>query len=270
MTKNKDEKINFDPKSLKDVQFAKFFKTESKKLFTDYMFVDGKQYILVKTWQKIFYEYPSLENLPTQGIQSLESNKYQLSKFGSLVPGAHGIKRYDSDDEQESQNFFIKTLQIFDKENKALGEPILVEQVYGNFDQYRIYDISTLHFEDKLYYFKRIHIDESNIEGDGQVDQDATNNKKIWNNLLHFQKAKDKQDKHQVRHQQIQHANYKRRHSAKAPEFNKRYDIGCFDRAIKKNTHRTHLQLYSYDLRNGQENKIDWVKIEELPIEALD
>ena len=38
-----------------------------------------------------------------------------------------------------------------------MGDPILVEQVYGNFDQYRIYDISTLHYQDKLYYFKRIH-----------------------------------------------------------------------------------------------------------------
>ena len=38
------------------------------------------------------------------------------------------------------------------------NDPILVEQVFGNFDEFRLYDTSYLHFEDKVYYFKRIFI----------------------------------------------------------------------------------------------------------------
>lgn len=80
------------------------------------------------------------------------------AKIGSIEPGAHGAVNQKDDQKDHDQSFYIKTLQIFDKEGRALDEPILVEQVYGNFDQYRLYDISTLYYNDSIYYFKRLHI----------------------------------------------------------------------------------------------------------------
>ena len=74
------------------------------------------------------------------------------------------------DNDTDSQCFFIKTLQIFDKEGNALDDPILVEQVYGNFDSYRLYDISTLHYKDSLYYFKRKFVRETKSVNEQRAD----------------------------------------------------------------------------------------------------
>ena len=46
----------------------------------------------------------------------------------------------------------------------AIGDPVLVEQVFGNFDNYRLYDASILQNDAMLYYFKRIY--EDNPEGE--------------------------------------------------------------------------------------------------------
>jgi len=35
-----------------------------------------------------------------------------------------------------------------------------VEQVFGQFDESRLYDTSYLHYKDKVYYFKRLFIEE--------------------------------------------------------------------------------------------------------------
>ena len=53
--------------------------------------------------------------------------------------------------------FYIKTLEIRDKFCKSLSEtgPILVEQVFGDFDQVRLYDTSYIQNQEKLYFFKR-------------------------------------------------------------------------------------------------------------------
>jgi hypothetical protein len=40
----------------------------------------------------------------------------------------------------------------------------LVEQIFGNFDEFRLYDTSFLHFKDKVFYFKRVFIE----GGDGE------------------------------------------------------------------------------------------------------
>ena len=46
------------------------------------------------------------------------------------------------------------------------SKPILVEQVFGNFDDYNLYDTSTLRYNNKIYFFKRI------FEGDQkQIDK---------------------------------------------------------------------------------------------------
>lgn len=82
--------------------------------------------------------------------------------------GSHAVANLNqNDDDADQQSFYIKTLQIFDKEGNELDDPILVEQVYGNFDSYRLYDISTLHYKDSLYYFKRIF-----INNDSKIDDE--------------------------------------------------------------------------------------------------
>lgn len=83
--------------------------------------------------------------------------------------GAHAMAHLNQDEaDEDSQCFYIKTLQIFDKEGNELDDPILVEQVYGNFDSYRLYDISTLHYKDSLYYFKRIYINNNSSKVDDE------------------------------------------------------------------------------------------------------
>ena len=75
--------ISFKPQTLQDNAFAKLFRTVSMKLFTDFIFVDDKQYILVKTWQKIHYDLPSHDNLPTKGIDSMNQRMDFKAKGGA-------------------------------------------------------------------------------------------------------------------------------------------------------------------------------------------
>lgn len=46
-------------------------------------------------------------------------------------------------------------MKIYDIENKQRDD-ILIEQVDGNFDSYRLYDASFVQFEEFIYYYKRI------------------------------------------------------------------------------------------------------------------
>jgi len=46
----------------------------------------------------------------------------------------------------ETVQFFIKTIQFFDEKGEKKNDPILVEQVFGQFDEFRLYDASYLHF----------------------------------------------------------------------------------------------------------------------------
>ena len=55
--------------------------------------------------------------------------------------------------------FYIKTIQFFDGKGEPKKNPILTEQVFGNFDEFRLYDTTHIHYEDKVYYFKRIFIE---------------------------------------------------------------------------------------------------------------
>lgn len=57
---------------------------------------------------------------------------------------------------RDRYTFFIKTIQIYDKYGSIKYPPILVEQVIGSFDAYRLYDTSFIHNDGKLFYFKRI------------------------------------------------------------------------------------------------------------------
>jgi hypothetical protein len=75
----------------------------------------------VKTWQKVHYDTPSHENLPTKGINSINSRMDFKAKGG-----AKAISHIHNEDTSD-QYFYIKTLQIYDKEGNALDDPILVE-----------------------------------------------------------------------------------------------------------------------------------------------
>lgn len=231
---------NFNPNMLQDHAFANLFKTETIKLFTDFIFVDKKQYILVKTWQKVHWEKPSHDNLPTKGIESINSRMDFKAKGG-----ASGMTRQNNDGEDNSddQSFYIKTLQIFDKEGQALDDPILVEQVYGEFDSYRLYDISTLHYKESLYFFKRIYVNlsaESNFDDASPlVDDQLRMNPQIGASSLN-------QSMESI-------SNNMKRNKSK-----------------KKRKEKTHLQLYCYDLRSGTERVVERVKIEEGDLQQLD
>ena len=52
---------------------------------------------------------------------------------------------------------------MFDKHGEKLDDPLLIEQVYGNFDDFRLYDISCLQYEENLYFFKRMHANNKDL-----------------------------------------------------------------------------------------------------------
>ena len=57
--------------------------------------------------------------------------------------------------DKESNTFFIKTIEFFDDKGESLSQPILVEQIYGEFIENRIYDVSITQYNDKVYFFRR-------------------------------------------------------------------------------------------------------------------
>jgi len=42
----------------------------------------------------------------------------------------------------------------------------LVEQIFGNFDDFRLYDTTHLQYEEKVYYFKRLFNEKTPLDGD--------------------------------------------------------------------------------------------------------
>ena len=57
----------------------------------------------------------------------------------------------------EFVTFYIKTIQFFDENGRAINSPILVEQVFGGFEDInRLYDVAHMYYKNKIYYFKRI------------------------------------------------------------------------------------------------------------------
>jgi len=69
-------------------------------------------------------------------LNRLGTNWYDrqvIDKFKEMVSATEVIK------------FYIKTIQFFDEGgNKITEQPILVEQVFGDFDDSRLYDVSIL------------------------------------------------------------------------------------------------------------------------------
>jgi len=103
--------------------------------------------MIVKSWQKVILRTPTLDaKKEKEGIRILEISKLKNRKNGLLQEELFSAS---------NNYFFIKTLQVFDKFGKPVSEPILLEQVFGTFDSFRIYDGSFLHSNGKLYFFKR-------------------------------------------------------------------------------------------------------------------
>ena len=77
--------------------------------------------------------------------------KEEIEAFNEMVSSTEVIK------------FHIKTLQFFDENgDKMTPRPILVEQVFGEFGDFRLYDTSLIKNQGFVYYFKRIFNNEDN------------------------------------------------------------------------------------------------------------
>ena len=111
---------------MSEEEISKLFTTVTNKLFTDIIFANNRHLMIVKTWEQIKFIGPSLK--------------------GS---------------EAEKMHFYIKTLQFYNSEGVPYDESaILVEQVFGAFDEFRLYDVSTIQNDNKVYYFKRVFTDQ--------------------------------------------------------------------------------------------------------------
>lgn len=54
-------------------------------------------------------------------------------------------------------------------ESLSPNGPILVEQVFGDFDQVRLYDVSYVQKKEKLYFFKRHFVNPEEYDDNGQL-----------------------------------------------------------------------------------------------------
>jgi len=132
--------------------------------------------------------------------------------------------------------FFIKTIQVFDKVGNPLTEPILMEQVFGTFDSFRIYDGSFLHSDGKLYFFKRQYL-KSNMEFYTQASQSA---------------SKPFQD------ESVQESSYLNPLQDPEEQYYPQKST-----TTKKTRDHVYLQLYSLNLETGEQKPIPEVCIEE-------
>lgn len=63
---------------MSDEAFASLFKTESIKVFPDYKYIDNKLMIIVKTWQKISYECPSLDSTLPRKTTMIKDDEFEV------------------------------------------------------------------------------------------------------------------------------------------------------------------------------------------------
>ena len=102
--------------------------------------------------------------------------KSQKKSFGSEVAKM-------SKNSNEQIQFFIKTIQFFNEKGEKKNEPILVEQIFGDFNEFRIYDTSFLHYGDKVYYFKRKFIEDKEGENAENSMGGSFNDNNIYSTL---------------------------------------------------------------------------------------
>ena len=148
------------------------FKTETMKLFTDIIYFQKKHILCVKTWQKVSFSCKLKNSSHPVTYAKLIDNKINMNMAvtkTSVVLNRAANQFYEKKEIESFQEmvksseviyFYIKTIQFFDEQGKKINEkPILVEQVFGDFSDFRLYDTSIIKHNDKVYYFKRLFSD---------------------------------------------------------------------------------------------------------------
>ena len=134
-----------DLASESDEKVSSHFAIIRQRLFKNVFYLKGEMYLIVKSWERVKYTE-----------QTKESSDDEQSSPDKNEEGA------EADDDNpvfSKRDFFIKTIRCYDKFYKIKNE-IFVEQVFGIFDNFRLYDVSMCQFKDHLYYYKRHHISE--------------------------------------------------------------------------------------------------------------
>lgn len=81
----------------------------------------------------------------------------KLSAAAAEGPRRNTIQPPENRDFNIDKNtFYIKTIQFYDNMGQPIGLPILTEQIFGDFDDYRLQDTSYVKHENKIFFFKRI------------------------------------------------------------------------------------------------------------------
>lgn len=182
----------FGSNEFTDEEKSECFQTDGMRVFTDFFHHDGALYMLVKTWQKITFQTKDQRrfvgnvaeaaqrrhDIARQARQHGSEVTNPNSRLENLQRAANAGSTPNYEDLMKNQ-FYIKTFQVYNRYGEPIDDPILVEQVFGSFETYRLYDTSVLHRGRKLYYFKRLFIDEPVDEGksyamDGVSDGVAT------------------------------------------------------------------------------------------------
>lgn len=249
--------IDFMTHKLNAKDLDVIFKTESMKLFVDYIFHEGELMMIIKTWQKVFLRVPTQEAKKEKDgrITAVEHLK---SKQGVLQ---------DELFTPSNNFFFIKTLRVYDKFGQPLIDPILLEQVFGSFDSFRIYDGSFLHHNGKLYFFKRLFLDKDQRQNRSQFDiqnAQSVNSKSMkMSNSSNLRKNK----RPGFAEASLQDSNEISGMDPEEPYYQQRSVMAA---TTKKSKDKVYLQMYSLDIKSGQQQMISQVCIEEEDWDAIE
>ena len=120
--------VDFETHKLNFADLGILFKNDGIKIFVDYIFhptkdengdITNELFMIVKTWQKVILRTPTSDaKKEKEGIRILEISKLKNRKTGILQEELFSAS---------NNYFFIKTIQVFNKNGKPITEPILME-----------------------------------------------------------------------------------------------------------------------------------------------
>lgn len=88
-----------------------------------------------------------------------QKNKERGTQLQNIDKNIINTALYSQPHQSVNKNiFYIKTLEVRDINGNPLKEstgPILIEQIFGDFDQVRLYDTSYVQMGQCLYFFRR-------------------------------------------------------------------------------------------------------------------
>lgn len=119
-----------DPMSLSNEEFASLFKTETIKLFIDYIIHDQEAYIIVKSWQKVSFLLRDEEEEKNRNNSRLINRQQSTSNMPVLDKQIQNTAMFSQQNQSQAKNtFYIKTLDVLNKVGESLSKdgPILVE-----------------------------------------------------------------------------------------------------------------------------------------------